>query len=90
MPEDHEQYGRAAILKDGNIKSDFAHKPLRLIAGNCPGCGSVVAVVNHGQVWPLMTCYVCGWRGDTNAPASRVRLERVRLVLTRRPSHDRP
>ena len=65
-------YLRAKIADDGNIESSW----LRLIAGNCPRCGEVVAVFNHGQTWPLVKC-PCGWAGDTHAPLNKVRFERI-------------
>ncbi len=70
-----EQYfpQQAYIQRDGNIASSSL---LRLAAGNCPTCGSVIAVVNHGQSWPLVRCQ-CGWAGDLDAIVNRVRLDRI-------------
>lgn len=68
-------YDAARLDNRGRIVS-VLHSELRLIAGNCPACGAVIAVVNHGEGWPLLTCR-CGWQGDTHAPLNKVRLECV-------------
>lgn len=47
----------------------------RLVAGHCPECGAVCAVLNDYETWPLVEC-ACGWAGATTALANRVRLER--------------
>lgn len=51
----------------------------RLIAGNCPECGQVLAIANHGEPWPMFEC-PCGWEGDTHSVMNKVRLERVSPV----------
>ena len=37
---------------------------VRMVIGNCPRCGSVLAETNHGETWPLMKCEgSCAWVG---------------------------
>ena len=65
-------YRDATIDEQGRIVSA---RPYRLIAGHCPDCGRVVAVINHGQMWPLVHCGGCDWQGDTDSVANKVRLD---------------
>jgi len=43
-------------------------QPSRMLVGFCPAhdCDRIIAVTNHGETWPLLTC-ACGWHGGTNA-----------------------
>ena len=39
---------------------------VRMVIGNCPRCGAVLAETNHGEMWPLMECVGgCAWKGPT-------------------------
>ena len=39
---------------------------VRIVIGNCPRCGAVLAETNHGETWPLMKCDGgCHWQGPT-------------------------
>lgn len=53
----------------------------RILVGHCPSpeCGPfggrAIAVLNHHESWPLVTC-PCGWVGATDELVNRVRLDR--------------
>ncbi len=39
----------------------------RVVIGNCPDCGVVVcAATKAGEVWPLLDCHNCAWKGPTS------------------------
>ncbi len=43
---------------------------VRIVIGNCPRCGAVLAETNHGETWPLMRCAAraaCDWEGPMDA-----------------------
>lgn len=64
-------YANAEILSDGNLSLP---RGTRLISGNCPNCGAVIACINYRGSWPMLRC-PCGWEGDTHAPLNKVRIE---------------
>lgn len=54
-------------MTDPNVR-----QPARVIVGHCPDCSQVLVVENNFEGWPWIECR-CGWGGDTQEVANRVR-----------------